>query len=124
MNDRELDALVAEKVMGWERCPKEDCDGCDCPVFFYGRPLNEWCVNDPEHRLPWMPSTDIATAWQAVEKMKARPGHFSFRLEQSGTAYHLPEWAATFNNEFIGISAHAPSAICLAALKAVGVEVP
>lgn len=67
---RELDALVAEKVMGWQVIETDDCNGID----------NYWLSKDGQHvwLLPHdfeaaLPSysTDIAAAWAVVEKMVA-----------------------------------------------------
>lgn len=52
---RELDALVAEKVMGWD-------DSGD------GEWRNEFDRPIESIRL-WRPSTDISAAWEVVEKM-------------------------------------------------------
>ena len=64
LEGRELDAAVAEHVMGWER---------------YGPPGFEYLGNprtDPETDPDWsrVPrySTDIAAAWQVVELMRER----------------------------------------------------
>ncbi len=85
---RDLDALVAEKVMG-ETCL------FTAPAY----------------------STDIAAAWQVVDKLHA----LSFYLEVGSAG-----WMARFANISAteASAATAPLAICLAALKAVGVTVP
>lgn len=106
---RELDALVAEKVMGIK-----------LPTALIYRPCD---VPDPKVLddiiLPHF-STDIAAAWEVVEKMK------SFQLNLSnGNGY----WACFFkdntkNGEWscpttitYESAETAPLAICLAALK-------
>lgn len=66
----ELDALMAEKVMGWKR-------GSLAPQIWYER--------DPEgayrlhrHSDGWKPSTEIANAWEVVERMSRLCGSFAF----------------------------------------------
>ena len=96
----EMDALVAERVMGWtaERKP--------------GLP-HLWLP--PGHFISgWSPSTDISAAWQVVEKMLEK--HEAFHLE------YIPDkqWYAMFWFATYFTSADtAPLAICRAALKAV-----
>lgn len=113
----ELDALVAEKVMGW------------------GRPRPEWVASTPDS--PWVNpkdglgyrpseialySTDIAAAWEVVEKWKD-----GVQIFKAGDHYTCALTVKRVPNHFQVISESAPTAphaICLAALKAVGVEVP
>lgn len=102
---RELDALVAEKVMGWtlpQHSPFLLWQGRNCVVEF-------------------RPSTDIAAAWEVVEKMS---DGFRFDLHKVGG---MSLWNTRFteNKVFNALtstydSTLAPHAICLAALKAVG----
>ncbi len=102
---RELDALVAEKVMGYgskTNCRRTgqrwvcQCGTCD-PIEAY--------------------STDIAAAFMVVEKI---PYHLKL------TEYNPddgPQWTARFQNNGVPAQAEAdtiPLAICLAALKAKG----
>jgi len=94
---RELDTLIAEKVMGLDIG-----DDCDHSI--------DSCLCFPPY------STDIAAAWQVVDKLIS--AECGFVVSGGGS---LP-WLATFRNG----QAHAetaPLAICLAALKAVGYEV-
>lgn len=62
MTDRELDALVAEKVMGWsfEAASPTSRDG-----DFWSDGENYVVAVDEFH-----PSTDVNAAWQVVEKMR------------------------------------------------------
>ena len=104
---RELDALVAEKVMGWKRAGMkwEDQNGKDTGWF-----LTEHGSQECD---PFSPSTDISPALQVVEKV----GNVKMEFLDDGRGY----WC-----EFRGRGeVHAPTAphaICLAALKACGVE--
>lgn len=125
MTDRELDALVAEKVFGWRPWVNkrgawvvETPDGqlsegdayasAGSWAFFYDDELPRYC-------------TDIADAWRVVEKMRER-WHFSIDSGLRGLTT-AKFWA----REGLGYGACpdelAPRAICLAALRAVGVEV-
>lgn len=100
---RELDALVAEKVMGWR------ADGIgDDGYFWKGAGSDGW------HSDNWKPSTDIAAAWAVVEKMATAEDEF--RLAK----FKDNPWGCTFRY-FEGDRSSgdtAPEAICLAALAA------
>lgn len=114
----ELDALVAEKVMGWTLLTKAhgklmgevDKDGV----------LRMWCDGPAIKRnvLDWSPSREIAAAWEVVEKLRLDPRHRALSV--------IP---TTFGYQVVSQLGHqadaetAPLAICraaLAALKAVG----
>lgn len=102
---RELDALIAEKVMGWE-------DNM--------RGLMAYAIV-PNY------STDIAAAWKVIEEL--RKDQKALLISQ---AYQGPYWEylskVEWNDSLKGYrfefatSISAPHAICLAALKAVGVN--
>lgn len=114
---RELDALVAEKVMGhkvkWGRSRFYPLD-YDTP-FFDEQPLKRSIPNY---------STDIAAAWEVVEKLKEQTaperdieiGCYSFYRVSIVDAATEAEIAVMENDS-------APLAICLAALKALAVAV-
>jgi hypothetical protein len=109
---RELDALVAEKVMGIKAYRVNQ----DMEVFTNRRQFLDkgdyWYTpsKDATHALPYY-STDIAAAWLVVEKMRGP----DFRLNKDG------DWVCCFGGTitFCGEGDTAPLAICLAALKAV-----
>lgn len=63
---RELDALIAEALMGWSQ--KDDSNGFQ--VYTPDRCLGWWRADQPKlgDRQPCF-STDIAAAWQVVEKI-------------------------------------------------------
>jgi hypothetical protein len=119
MTDRELDALVAEKVMDdvveyrqlqqTEKMYYEGISASEIPIY----------KNDALNPKPY--STDIAVAWEVVNNKKQ---FVSFDIARDGG---LDEYVATawvdWNTRFSQCSDSAPRAICLAALKAVGVEV-
>lgn len=100
---RELDALVAEKVMGWN-CELRECHTRKVLHSEYGGP--------PHY------STDIADAWLVVEK-----------IDQQVTVTKCADgWLVTIDDYFCHggveiMAGTAPLAICLAALKAVGVDI-
>ena len=104
---RDLDALIAEKVMKLQ------------VIRFSGNPL-VYATTKSDEDGKYLPcySTAIADAWTVVEKLgKAfevhyREGAFSCLIEEGDevTAHYIAEATAET----------APLAICLAALKAVG----
>ncbi len=87
--ERERDAIVAEKVMGYDM-EVED------PLPFY--------------------TTDIAAAWEVMEKMRKK---YAVSIGV-GTKCHVVV-LDVFLNQVAEAWQPAPLAICLAALKAVGV---
>lgn len=114
MTDRELDALVAEKVMGWARLqPGNDEIG--------------WKTGPGALDLSGLPefSTDIAAAWEVVEEIRRRGLAPEIALLAYGKAWGVgfKSWRSnTTLTPANFVHASAPHAICLAALKAVGVE--
>lgn len=121
---RELDALVAEKVMGWAP---------NYPGGWPHPPKDE--PNRKRHMaadgttvIPAY-STDIAAAWEVVEKVGPLFGQRSFHLRwapvmKDDDTPWLASWFDINVDHDTG-AAHgrggtAPHAICLAALKAVG----
>lgn len=107
---RELDCAVAEKVMGWTRVPAES-GRKELWAYPEMHPeANMWNVEVPNY------STDISTAWKVVEKIG--------NIVLSGPEAESNKWLATFDTEKGSSWGNtAPHAICLAALKAVGVDV-
>jgi hypothetical protein len=108
MTPRQRDALVAEKVMGWIKSTE--------------RP-QRWITDyGALHEDYWRPTSSIAAAWEVVEKMRSNGWEF----ELDSDVDRINEWCATFVTLSAverGISPKAPEAICLAALRAVGVDV-
>lgn len=109
MDNKEIDRLVAEKVMGWRKetyfPPTELADSYDV-----------WVKSETEYDYVerFNPSTNIRDAWFVAEKFEYAQvvkdgGHFY--AEVANERY----WMGDFEN--------APMAICLAALKSVGVSV-
>lgn len=125
---RELDALVAEKVMGltWneDRCRicgwplaasrDEGCAPGDCSM----RPSPARRADEPA---PY--STDIAAAWEVVERMCADGWEYEINSHYSVTARfgkgHYEHWDSVWHGPSVEEFADtAPHAICLAALAA------
>jgi hypothetical protein len=104
---RELDALVAEKVMGWK------VKHMDVYGWMYSLPdRNRW-TNVPHF------SSNIADAWQVVEKARKDFGFID--ILPYGSGYETV--VRTLNGDIHTKVETAPHAICLAALRAFGVEV-
>jgi len=120
MNLREIDRLVAEKVMGWE--PVYDDGDIISFITEYGTLL--FFSDDDE--CEWNPSTDIRDAWQVVEKMKR--SNFSARhrfvteLQKEVTPKELKDKNQLLDLGWM-IFYLTPKSICLAALKAAGVNI-
>ena len=101
MTDRELDAQVAEKVMGWE--PYEGQE-------------RTWALPGGEVLGLWIPSIDIADAFEVVEKMRGK----SLNLFTLAACMGSQQWSAYVHGGDGWIQANtAPRAICIAALAAV-----
>ena len=101
----ELDALVAEKVMGWRRV-----DSHDDPTLYIWRTLRGDV--SPHY---WKPSTDMTAAWQVVERIE---------LLKYRTLEYIPRdggwWIDDNHNHAVQVCAPtAPLAICRAALATV-----
>lgn len=119
---RELDALVAEKVMGWTGVHLVH-GGTGTSSYYVGRTPRGVFVVRPY-------STDIAAAWQVIEAMRQRnyyaeiSEHISDPERQcamfASRAGHYDSYERCWENEHQVCTATAPHAICLAALKAVG----
>lgn len=123
MDARQIDMLVAERVMGWQ---------------LKGEPYTRWVLPDGSERILAAPefSTDIAAAWSVVEKMRERPGAFHL-VGLIGGGYRctfsdVVEVRDIEHDEYVGlerkwlseaIGATMPMTICLAALRAAGVAV-
>jgi hypothetical protein len=147
---RELDALVAEKVMGWTgrmevaRRGRRD----EWLVVFTGRPdggIGDYaCFYDRDggkiycckpHNIHHAGrySTGIAAAWEVVEKVWAtlpKTGYGTFRAllhrrdpDGRWICEFAPDAHGDWSTHATAEADTAPLAICLAALRAVGVEV-
>lgn len=142
---RELDALIVERVFGltgrttvyaWNdrKARKYPAIGFPCDLPYgsrYARRDYGTFVNEAGEKMrgavvfPAPFSTDIAAAWQVVEKVCETGAHFDLMRH---TQYAV-QWSAHFPNGMESPSSHAyqlaataPLAICLAALSAVSPE--
>lgn len=111
---RELDALIAEKVMGWTRLEHSAPDAL-VPAGA-----------DPSQRinLTFVPrySTDISSAWEVVEKLGAEGFSLHLKAHRHENPPKGEEHEAFFWSNLVHREAFAsttPHAICLAALKTV-----
>jgi hypothetical protein len=112
---RETDSWVAEKVMGWKRVSHET--------------HGSWWIRGiaPDGQTlyathTWSPSTDIAAAWQVVEKMESMGGHVIIsspgRWCESGGWWRV-QVSAGKGRGAVCAEDTAPLAICKAVLLAV-----
>ena len=122
MDNREIDKLVAEKVFGRHvhdytqvSAMKWRCQTCN-RLDYTGQTT-----------VPHAYSTDIAAAWQVVAKMRLFVGPTDAwpRHQMEMDKANWVAWATYPNIDeamFAVFADTAPMAICLAALKAVGVD--
>ena len=111
---RELDALIAEKVMGWTLVgsPEQQRQGC-------AQPPDESPDSSRGHSCPYY-STDIAAALEVVEKDDG--WGFNWRLKRwaaSSKPWTCTAYRITDGRRFCVEAVTAPLAICLVALRAV-----
>lgn len=108
----ELDDLVATRVMGWKRETK-DFDGGSWTRWNRPGESGTWHPANPVLRgEDWFsPSTNIAHAFEVVEKIRDR---FHVHLEANGTS----GWHCVLNGDWTTADT-LPLAISRAALKAV-----
>jgi hypothetical protein len=114
---RKIDALVAEHVMGWANI---DVPDAKIPSLVIGVRY-DMHGGVPAHWEVPSYSTNLAAAWEVVEKLTEEG--YEFWVSGDGRV----ELYDQDDNQFhAGYSTRrtAPLAICLAALKAKGVEVP
>lgn len=129
MTTREIDTLIAEKVMGWKRWMIVGMEDIGCCLFppernFTSRlvrapdgmPLNEIAFGSPFNCF-----TDPAASKKLRGKMRADGWEFAFRDEP-------PVFVASFDRPLPDLNCYEAEAdteemaVALAALKAVGVD--
>jgi hypothetical protein len=117
---RELDALVAEKVMGWLNVAKQpiaNAMGQKVMDDFVGLPV----AGAPQPMLVPRYSTMIQEAWKVADKLR---GETQFVAVISGKGPQgVQPWICKVNREGSFLEERgetAPHAICLAALKGAG----
>ncbi len=108
---RELDALVAERVMGWKKWVPARPESL--PITSLATP----CWEDTDGRViaqhSWNPSTEISAAWEVVEKLKQRDKDNTFFLE---IEFYNNAWNCQIGGSVEASAPTAPLAICRAAL--------
>ncbi len=141
MTDRELDALVAEKVMGWKLVRHKGGESCQSGrCGSHGSAEDGWeCFHRPSGETGWASdspfSADIAAAFLVVEAMRAKGfvcAYFAMigngeMAVQVGADPNVFGWSAQFTRgamaaEYVVQADSLPRAICLAALRALGVS--
>ena len=120
---RELDALIAEKVMGWAATHEDELyiwfnDGVPGPPKRFCSDIDYY----RENPFFWSPSTQIADAWLVVEKLREMGAWISLGAKDGAFNWDFRGIIREEQDDerrFIAHAATAPLAICLAALKAV-----
>ncbi len=134
---RELDALIAEKVMGWTRTEAaaviSTSPGSETTIIPAGwaeaMPDGSWEVKE----IP-LYSTDMTSAWEVVQKIKSMgyfwwmashetgiiTAHIRRKIDSHTFADGCMDHVGGTPHVWADTTAHS---ICLAALKAVGAEV-
>lgn len=117
---RELDALVAEKVMGFATLAGN--------IFVYDKAYKKGDLATAVSKPIPNYSTDIAAAWDVVEKVSMSIFPPSVQIDPG--RYNGSFWMAQITGDesnnygpvVVQFGSSAPHVICLAALKAVGVS--
>ena len=120
---RELDVLVAEKVMGWR---SGKCNGFVDEYYSGWRcqecgTTGQWGFQGEHEKEPSPYSTDIAAAWEVVEKIEGLKPHHDLLIIPSYPAVAWEEAPVDFHDYGRDVirGETIPHAICLAALRAV-----
>ena len=130
---RELDALIAEKVMGWKWFLDAANLGSgpqyrylDEPKQWWNPPRLEWdgvskiaIAHRPTEYQPPEYSSDIAAAWEVVEKL--REMGFPVHIQCGQYHYGVVGYRDVLKDEWVWAKS-APLAICRAALKALSAQ--
>lgn len=116
----ELNTLIAERVMGWDR--DNEANNTDLNPWYFHRGI--WwtgTTDDYDNVFPFSPSLNIDDAWRVVLRLR-NIGKDCFAVEYvAGRG----DWRASFGsnysaeNEWVADADSAPLAICRAALKAI-----
>lgn len=111
---REIDAQVHREVMGVSEEDIELAKLCHDGSISACCEMNERGIEP----IPYY-STDIAAAWQVVEKLVADGRVFIVKGDGLRTGDFAKKWTTLCGNQMRTDATSAPLAICLAALKAV-----
>lgn len=132
---RELDALVAEKVMGIQKLHPheiveyEDTYYTKCLVCGQSNATTDFHLEESQCGEFKKYSTDIAAAWEVVEKLSEK---FAYCIEKGHSMHQITVWIVPpqgdgFHTVEDLMETHSvsscslPHAICLAAVKAIEV---
>lgn len=122
LTDRELDAQIAEKVMGWRKKIGDD------PVF---QGVELWSedesIGSARPCVYWHPTESISDAMEVIEKMSTTTKEYwTLEVFSTGTRavfdYEGGRDLSWTPGEHVGEAESLPRAICLAALAALKVE--
>lgn len=124
MNTAKIDALVAEKVMKYRKHTPKCMHAAEGRTFYEDTGqtvwLHKWEDDIGPTRALWYPSTDTNDAMEVLE-------FFRFYAIWGESGVKKPRIRADLSSKsghtYTAIADTAPLAICLAALRAVGVEV-
>ena len=129
---RDLDALVAEHVMGWVRWTCDDYDFKEAVLFHPGADLQSWKRCDPSTPLAEFAATmapnwseSIAAAWEVVERLRAEPEKWQCTIV-TGVGASVVKFTPIADGPMAVATTEepeVPTLICLAALRAKGVTV-
>jgi len=125
LTGREIDALVAEKVMGWRvigDAPNAMTWVDEADKSFPGGKIYTWFATSyPSFR----PSTDIAAAWMVLLKLEELDSHAIVRVSNGDSdscdVSILPDGGSELGLAHVSLDGGlelAPLAICKAALRA------
>ena len=106
MDNRKIDRLIAEEIFGWDTHHYEN-------INVISAFTEEEIINIPDD---FCPSERIKDAWLVVEK-------FDYHKVEKDAGHYYVQLANQDTKFFPGDGETAPLAICLAALKSVGVEI-
>ena len=116
-----LDALVGVKVMKFPVFlpGREGASPRQPPAFPYlaiapDKSLRLW--RSPDASTPWMPSVDIAQAWEVVERIRRLAACHLF-FDRQGFMLQVDEIGGSSGGPILETAPSAPLAICRAALK-------
>ena len=118
MELREIDRLVAKKILGWKEkeLPNND-DGLPYSSYY-------WVDNGDEKILPanfFNPSTNLEHVFKYVVEVLTNNQYF-FKLNNSNNRTYVCLFS-DYEHNYYAEASTVPLAICLAGLKAVGVDV-
>ncbi len=118
---KELDALVAERVMGWTVNRPGDRHWHALGGGLGGRQVGSDCCEDRyDYGRAFRPSQDIRSAWEVVEKLAGVGDGQSIWID--GLGFTGEEWRVVIGREVgeyvVAEADTAPLAICRAVLKA------